>query len=71
MSRDWRTTDQLREHYHFSSRAAVRKFLARHHVPSTKRGPRIVLVDRRDFDAAMEAWRQQAHGVPVLRVVGR
>ncbi len=64
MSRDWRTTDQLMTAYQFVSRAAVRKFLARHLVPFTKRG-RVTLVDKRDFDNALEAMRQRSHGAAV------
>ncbi len=62
MSRDWRTTEQLMTAYQFVSRAAVRKFLARHLVPFAKRG-RVTLVDKRDFDAALEKMRRLAHGV--------
>ncbi len=61
MSRDWRTTEQLMTAYQFVSRAAVRKFIARHLIPFTKRG-RVTLVDKRDFDAACERMRQRAHG---------
>lgn len=49
-------TDQVAEQYAFPSREAARKFVRRY-VPHLTRG-RILLVDRRDFVAAMEQHRK-------------
>lgn len=50
--RELLTMEQVAADYHFPSAEAARKFIHRHDVPCSKRGRR-VLVDRRDFDAAM------------------
>lgn len=49
--RDLKTTDEIQTIYRFRSRHAVRRWLAYHDVPVTRRG-RVLLVDTRDVDAA-------------------
>lgn len=50
--RELLTMEQVAADYRFPSAEAARKFIHRHGVPFLKRGLR-VLVDRRDFDAAI------------------
>lgn len=55
--RELLTTADIARDYKFPSAEAVRKFLGRHRdIPTLKRD-RTVLVDRRDFDAALARYR--------------
>jgi hypothetical protein len=56
-AKDLLRTDDIARDYRFPSADAVRKFLRRHEVPYLTRG-RIVLVDRRDFEASMSKTRK-------------
>ena len=55
--RELLTTDELVRDYKFPTREAARQFLYRHHIPYDSRG-RVVLVDRRDMDAAIKTCRR-------------
>lgn len=59
-ARELLTTEQVRERFpNFPSREAVRKFVARWKVPTTKIG-RAVLIDPRDIEAVSERKRGAA-----------
>ena len=50
-------TDELAREFRFPTPEAVRQYLRRHQVPYLTRG-RVVLVDRRDFEASMSKARK-------------
>ena len=62
-SSDLLTTEDVMRDYRFPTRGAARMFIRRWGIPYYQRG-RVLLVERRDFDEALERCRHRRQPTP-------